>query len=85
MQSFPHDLPCPTPLHWDGRRKLAYSYNVHTPTHKGKHVWLKAALYSSDPKPSVCQLSSGVNWNILNICCGNSHTFLCLVSKLVLT
>lgn len=30
-------------------------------------------------------MSSGVNWMILNVCCRAFHTFLWLVSKLVLT
>lgn len=86
MQPLPHGLPCPTPLGWDGRRKLCLQlWCTHTPTHEGKHVWLKAALCSSDPRPSVYQLSSGVNQSMLNVCCGAFHTFLCLVSKLVLT
>lgn len=78
---------CLVPPLWAGmaREEFAYSYDAHTPTQERKHAWLKAALYSSDPRPSVYQLSSGVNWSILNICCGAFHTFLCLVSKLVLT
>lgn len=62
-----------------------YGYSVHLPTHKGKHVRLRAVLCSCDPRPSVYQLSSGINWSIPNVCCRAFHTFLCLVSKLVLT
>lgn len=46
---------------------------------------LRAVLCSSDPRPSAYQLSSAVIWNRPNVCSRAFHTFLCLVSKLVLT
>lgn len=46
---------------------------------------LRVVLCSSDPRPSAYQLSSAVIWSSPNVCCRAFHTFLCLVSKLVLT
>lgn len=64
---------------------FAYSYNVVHADSRGKRARLKWALCSSANSPSVCQLSSGEQRSALSVCCRAFHTFLCLVSKLVLT
>jgi len=54
---------CLVPTLWAGiaEENFAYSYNALTSSQERKHAWLEAALCSSDPRPSVYQLSSGVH------------------------